>query len=105
MPRARITVLKKMCNQDLVCEYKYVSINAREESEPPCGFFEEGQEFLLEDPDMPKGFCSWAWADIQRDVFYVMYGSDIPGMRQRGTAIVCCTDGLRPVVFKIERLD
>jgi len=31
-------------------------------------------------------------------------GGDFPWMRQRGTMITCCTDGLRPVVFKLERV-
>jgi uncharacterized repeat protein (TIGR04076 family) len=53
---------------------------------------------------MPPSFCSWAWGDIQRDVAHLAMGGDFPWMRQRGTMITCCTDGLRPVVFKLERI-
>jgi len=53
---------------------------------------------------MPPDFCSWAWADIQRDVAHLALGGDFPWMKQRGTMITCCTDGLRPVVFRLERI-
>lgn len=53
---------------------------------------------------MPEGFCSWAWADIQRDVLVVMSGGSISWFNRKNMSIVCCTDALRPVVFKIERI-
>jgi uncharacterized repeat protein (TIGR04076 family) len=28
-----------------------------------------------------------------------------PWVEQKGAAIACCTDGYRPVVFKIERIE
>ena len=29
----------------------------------------------------------------------------MPGMKQRGTLITGCTDWLRPVIFKVEKMD
>jgi uncharacterized repeat protein (TIGR04076 family) len=29
----------------------------------------------------------------------------MPWVEQKGAAIACCTDGYRPVVFKIERIE
>jgi uncharacterized repeat protein (TIGR04076 family) len=75
---------------------------------PDCPRFKVGDEFLMKaDPyiDMPEGFCSWAWADIQRDVVHLSLGGDIPWVRQKGTMISCCTDGFRPVIFKLERME
>jgi len=40
---------------------------------------------------MPEGFCSWAWADLQRDVTHLAMGGEFPWMRQRGAMITCCT--------------
>jgi uncharacterized repeat protein (TIGR04076 family) len=57
---------------------------------------------------MPEDFCAccaWAWADIRKDILTVAYGGDMPGMRQRGTVITGCTDWLRPVIFKVERME
>ncbi|MCK4693736.1 MAG: TIGR04076 family protein, partial [Anaerolineales bacterium] len=28
-----------------------------------------------------------------------------PWIKQSGTIITCCTDGLRPVIFKVERIE
>jgi len=94
----KITVLKTLVNQDLIAEYGKDVV-------APCDRFHEGQEFVLTSSDKPEGFCAWAWADIQRDAMIVRYGGNIPWIKHAGTHIVCCTDGLRPVVFKIERVD
>ena len=98
MSRCRITVLKKMVNQDLVDKYG-------RDVETPCNRFEEGQEFIMTGGEKPDGFCTWAWVDISRDAMIVQCGGNLPWINEPGTHIVCCTDGLRPVVFKVERLD
>ena len=97
-------VRKSVPDQDLVNEY--VSDAAKERGFGPCGFFEDGQEFILEGfPAMPEGFvCDWAWTDIHRAVVTIMFGGDFPWMKQPGTVITCCTDPMRPVIFKIERI-
>lgn len=100
MPKCRITVVKRTVNQDLIDEY----VSEARDSFGLCEAFEDGQEFTIEGfPRKPEGFCDWAWADIQRDVVAMMFGSSYPWMKPSGTAISCCTDGLRPVVFKVER--
>jgi uncharacterized repeat protein (TIGR04076 family) len=74
----------------------------------PCECFEEGQEFVIDPSAVPEDFlarCAWAWADIRRDILTVAYGGDMPGMKQRGTLITGCTDWLRSVIFKVERVD
>jgi uncharacterized repeat protein (TIGR04076 family) len=104
MPKCRITVLKRTVNQDLIDEYledSYQDIG-------PCECFEEGQEFLVDPSAVPEDFfahCAWAWADIRGDLLTVAYGGDMPGMKQRGTLITGCTDWLRPVIFKVERME
>jgi uncharacterized repeat protein (TIGR04076 family) len=101
MPKCKITVLKKMVNQDLADEYLRST-----ESFSACELYEEGQEFILDGmPEKPEGFCDWAWVDIHKDVATVMFDGSFPWMRQPGTAVACCTDGLRPVVFKVERIE
>ena len=71
---------------------------------PTCTRVKPGQVFVSRGMQMPEGFCSWAWADIQRDVVHLALGGDFPWMKQRGTTLACCTDGLRPVIFKLERI-
>jgi len=97
MFKVRITVLKKLKTGDVLERYgKGV--------EEGCPLFKVGDEFMVEDLNKPEGFCSWAWADIQRDVTALALGGNFPWIKDEGTMISCCTDGLRPVIFKLERI-
>jgi uncharacterized repeat protein (TIGR04076 family) len=71
-----------------------------------CSVFEEGQEFIVgEDGEMPEGFCHWAWNDLCKKIITLMYGGNFPWMKEKGTSISCCTDGLRPVIFELRRIE
>ncbi|UCH32314.1 MAG: TIGR04076 family protein [Candidatus Bathyarchaeota archaeon] len=71
-----------------------------------CSLFEEGQEFIVgENGGMPEGFCHWAWSDIHKKVITLMYGGSFPWMKEKGTSVSCCTDGLRPVIFELRRIE
>ncbi len=101
MTACRITVLKRMFNQDLAETYRRPDIKTM-----PCKFFQEGQEFVVEDlGHRPANFaCDWAWNDIQKAWMSIQLGGDFGRwMRNPDTFIVCCTDGIKPVVFKLER--
>jgi len=87
----KITVLKKTIHQDL-----YKQIRGKEGK--LCGVFEEGQEFILTSPyKPPEGFCQWAWADIRQFILGAWFGRE-------DATVACCTDGFRPVLFKVERI-
>lgn len=98
--RVRITVLRKLRVDEVFQKY------AKDE-EPDCPILEVGDVFEVkpEEIEMPEGFCSWAWADIHRDVVHLALGGDFAWIKQKGTMISCCTDGLRPVIFKLERIE
>jgi uncharacterized repeat protein (TIGR04076 family) len=96
----KITVLDKQMNKELIEEYSVYG------KDPYiCDRIEVGQEFIVNHMKMPEGFCSWAWADIQRDVAILAFGADYDSTTQEGTVVVCCTDAYRPVIFKLERID
>ncbi|MFC2124124.1 TIGR04076 family protein [Bacteroidota bacterium] len=87
----KITVVKKSVNQEFNKE-----IRGQEGS--VCDVFSEGQEFIVKSPwEVPEGFCQWAWADIRTYIHLVNEGNF-------GNTVACCTDGFRPVFFKIERV-
>ena len=91
----RITVLKKHFHQDFVDKYA-----ANPEGWTECERLEVGQEFTTskETPwEMPQGFCGWAWADIQKLVYGIARGG-------QEMFVTCCTDGYRPVIFKVEKV-
>ena len=86
----KITVLKRTIHQDL-----YKQVRGREGK--LCNLFREGQEFILTSPyKPPEGFCQWAWADIRQYILAAWSGPEY-------ATVACCTDGFRPVFFKIER--
>ena len=94
----KITVLKKTYNEDLAEEYCG-------EGGAICSAFSEGQVFEVEGLDQPKEFCAWAWDDIHKVILTLRSGGSFsPWMKKDNTIIACCSDGIRPVVFKIERL-
>ena len=105
MPTCKITVLKKMINEDLAEQYCLKKTGV-------CDAFEIGQEFLAKYPQKePDGFpCSGAWSAISDFVFVFLSGghfgpSSWKWMKDEHTMIACCPDGVRPVVFKIERVE
>ena len=102
MSRCKITVLKTLYHKDLVQEYLKTE---NQESYGICYRHQVGQEFIIDSFDKPENFCAWAWADIHREIISVMFNADFPIYKKPGTIIGSCTDGIRPVVFKIERME
>ena len=92
----KITVLKKSHNAEFLSDWADYDWQ-------PCSRLQEGQEFVSEGVNMPQGFCSWAWADIQKYVMTLARGGNFLSVKE-GVYITCCTDGFRPVFFKVERL-
>jgi len=99
MMKARITVFKKAFHKDVIDEYlPRLSGEAQ-----VCPVFEEAQGFEVDSPFgvKPEGFCDWARTDIHKVVALKMMGAD----PTPGTEFACCSDGLRPVTFRIRRID
>ncbi|UCD45027.1 MAG: TIGR04076 family protein [Candidatus Bathyarchaeota archaeon] len=74
-----------------------------ENFESPCPMHTVGQEFVMENLNCPEGFCNWAYADIQKDLVNLYFGTNY--YRVKKANWVSCTDGMRPVVFKIEKIE
>jgi uncharacterized repeat protein (TIGR04076 family) len=99
--KLRITVLKRTDTKQI-----FGNDPPKGQAIEACSVFKEGQQFIVgEDGEMPKGFCHWAWNDLYKKVITLMYGGNFPWMKEKGTSISCCTDGLRPVIFELQRLD
>ena len=93
----KITVLKKSFNQEFVDEYTTGEWT-------PCSRLKSGREFICRGLHMPEGFCSWAWADIMGCVMTLARGGNFLGTKP-GIFVTNCTDGFRPVSFKLERME
>ena len=92
----KITVLRRTLTEGLVGPYT-------EAPWAPCERLTDGQQFISKGANMPEGFCSWAWSDIQKYVLTLARGGNLLGPR-RGRFVTCCTDGFRPVIFGLERI-
>ena len=104
MPRCRITVVKRSLNSDLAKEFIKSEVG-------PCEVFKDGQVFETQFSQKPEGFCDWAWNDIFKTVVTLARGGNFSKdifenwMKQENSMITCCTDGVRPVIFKVERIE
>lgn len=94
--RVRITVLRRSQNLDFLEQWS-------DSIWDPCERLQEGQVFVSYRANIPPGFCSWAWGDIQKYVMTLARGGNFLGVKE-GTFVTCCTDGFRPVFFLVERM-
>ena len=99
MNSVRITVLKREFYPDLADTYlsEGISVGA-------CPLQTVGDCFVYEGgAEMPVGMCPWAWIDLYTSIATLYAGGDENSWyRDGGTRISCCTDGVRPVVYKLE---
>jgi len=98
--QVKITVLKRFSPSEVFSKSPVTQVGPME----ACRLFKDGQEFIVEDVQMPKGFCTSAWASIYGNVRLLAFGGDLPWFKEKGVAVNCCIDGLRPVIFKLERI-
>ncbi|MFX1511460.1 MAG: TIGR04076 family protein [Promethearchaeota archaeon] len=101
MVKCKITVLKRTFHPEFAEEY------CKDPQTGICTAFVEGDEFITESSTvMPDGFCHYAWIDLHRILLALMAGGNFgTWMKDEKTNIVCCTDGIRPVIFKLERIE
>ena len=96
--KCKITVVKRMLNQELVEEYlaepKWMKV---------CNKITDGQEFIVENPyEKPEDLCASAWADIRAYIIAIASGGKFKFMKDENSILASCTDLFRPVIFKIE---
>ena len=99
--KLKITVLKRTDPSEL---FEKLPVNKKDWM-VPCGVYKDGQEIIVgENLRMPEGFCQSAWLAIYPNIRTLGFGGNLPYFDEKGIAITCCTDGMRPVIFKIERI-
>jgi uncharacterized repeat protein (TIGR04076 family) len=98
--KIKITVLKRQDPKKIFDEYPVTE----RDWFVPCKDYKDGQEFMLESLIMPEDFCPSAWEAIYSNLKTIWFGGNLPYFKEKGVAVGCCPDGMRPVIFKIERL-
>ncbi|MFC2079473.1 TIGR04076 family protein [Candidatus Bipolaricaulota bacterium] len=97
----RVAVVRRFLHKDLIAELvdEHTTIER-------CPVFADGQEFVFDDwPTKPEGFCDMAWQAIYTGATLCWFDADLATITVPNTWIACCPDGLRPVVFTVERVD
>lgn len=72
-----------------------------------CPLFQGGDVFTVTDRGgkQPEGFpCGQAWHSLFESILTLQLGGNFEGFTP-GCAYVACSDGLHPVIFRLERLD
>ena len=103
LKKVKITVLKVTFNEDLAREYAV-------EGYPPCLIHKEGQVMYSNGWQKPKEMCDYAWSVMRDFVLAIAQGAGyILGkgnwLKEKDMAIVSCNNGIKPVIFKLERTD
>jgi uncharacterized repeat protein (TIGR04076 family) len=101
MKKVKITVVKTLNTREI---HRNSDLGCSQDLQPTCPVFAEGEEFIVTH-DIPRRFCQGAWADIFRYIDVVRFGGNFPWINEEGKYLACCTDGFRPVIFRIERLE
>ena len=101
--KVKMTVLRREYFQDLAdAELKDPHIGK-------CDKFYEGQEFIIGIQDywdmLDKKFCSEAWQAVHKYIYTALQGGTPMGdwAKDENTIVLSCIDGVRPVIFKVER--
>ena len=99
MKKCKITVLKRNLDEELAKEYGVENFGK-------CPMHKEGDIFHTEFKK-PDNFCDEAWKAIYQYVFALSHDCtsfyNSGWMKNPNVAICACNDGLRPVIFKIEK--
>lgn len=100
MKKIRITVVKKVCHEDLIARYENPIENA-------CDMV-EGQIFIANGWQRPENFCLSAWETLSPFVMALSHGAEnfySGWMKNPKSALLSCNDGFRPVSFLLETID
>jgi len=98
--RVKITVIKRFSPEEVFGH------EVLKEGKPiPRCSYEVGEEFIVNDHlNKPEMFCGQAWQDLYNTLMIYYYGGDYNYPRPSVT-YQPCGDGIRPVIFKIEKID
>jgi uncharacterized repeat protein (TIGR04076 family) len=104
MTKVKIEVIKRFSPED-VFGLDHNQRNLSGNLITKCHKLKEGEHFLVENIEMmPEGFCGWAWRDIYKDLAVLFFDGNFY-RPEKGAAYVSCTDGRKPVVFKLTRIE
>ena len=102
--KTKITVVKIFEPKDVIGEDFILESGKKI---PKCSFFKEGDEFIVNEyGEKPEKFiCQFAFYSICKYVDILRLGGGYDDWTGKDTLYGVCRDGIRPVCFKIQRLE
>jgi len=100
MSKVKITVVKNFSPEEVFGE-KFYRPSGKEIVK--CGY-KEGDSYISIDGNMPEGFCHHAWFGMYPKITFIRYNGNFEDWAGEGVDYVACPDGIRPVIFKLERI-
>jgi uncharacterized repeat protein (TIGR04076 family) len=98
--KLKVTVFKKFSPEDIFGH----EVLARGKTLQACNH-QVGDEFIVDHHlDRPKDFCGQAWQDLYTTLMIYYFGGDY-NWPEPGVTYQPCGDGMRTVIFKIEKMD
>lgn len=98
----KITVVKQFEPKDIIGK-DFIRENGRKIEKCP---YKEGMEFFVDETgNMPSGFCHHAWFGLYKNISILECGGNFQGWTGDDMIYTACPDGIRPVIFKIERIN
>ena len=102
MTKVKISVIKKFSPKDIIGK-EFIKSDGR--PIPSC-YLEVGDEFIVDETgNMPEDFCHHAWYGLYKNVDILKYGGDFSDWTGKDTIYSACPDGIRPVIFKLDRIN
>ena len=102
MSKVKITVVKQFGPEDVIGR-EFIRPNGKPIVK--CGI-KEGLEFIVDETgNMPEGFCHHAWFGLYKNISVLRNGGGFPDWTGENMIYTTCPDGIRPVCFKLERIE
>ena len=102
MVKLKITVIKKFSPEDV---FGHEMIRQDTGKVIPICSMKKGKDYIVEDIyKMPEDFCPRVWHDTHDLITLFFYGGDME-YPEPGITYITCNDGVRPVVFKYEKIE
>ena len=102
MSKVKISVIRKFSPKE-VLGHEFIRPNGN--PIVPCGI-QVGEVYVVDETgNMPEGFCHHAWFGLYKNVSVLRNGGGFPNWTGENMIFTACPDGIRPVIFKLERIE
>jgi len=108
MSKIKITVVKGLTRREIFGD-DIPGHLPNTDPDSRCRYHLAGQEYISVDRDYPepvnndRRFCTWAFADIQKQLVFFDFGNKYYKIGEPNYA--ACTDGTATVIFRLERIE